>query len=241
MMMPNLEDVPAVILAGGLGTRLRSVVTDRPKVLATVCGKPFLAYLLDQVAAAGIKRAVLCVGYCNEQIQAAFGEAYDGVQLTYSRESVPLGTAGALRLAARQIQSEAFIALNGDSFCQVDLQDLWLWHHVRNAKSTLVLTHVSDTVRYGRVLLASDGTIMGYEEKASAAGAGWVNAGVYVLHSGMVRAIPQGRAVSLEREVLPGWAGQGLYGYQSRGRFLDIGTPDSYATADQFFAEDRNL
>ena len=235
-MMPHLENVTAMILAGGLGTRLRSIVADRPKVLATVCGKPFMAYLLDQVASAGIKRAVLCVGYCSKQIQAAFGETYDGVQLTYSQESAPPGTAGALRLAAPLIQSEAFIALNGDSFCQVNLRDLWVWHHAHKANVTLVLTRVPDTTRYGRVFLASDGAITGFEEKGSTAGAGWVNAGIYVLDSGMVWAIPQGRAVSLEHEVFPGWVGQRLYGYQSRGRFLDIGTPESYAQADAFFA-----
>lgn len=229
----------AVILVGGKGTRLQSVVADRPKVLATVSGRPFLAYLLDQVAAAGITHTLLCVGYRGEQVQAAFGEVYAGMSLTYSQETVLLGTGGALRLAWPLIASETLIAMNGDSFCEINLTDLWVWHQARRAKATLVLTPQSDTARYGRVSLAADGTISGFEEKGSAAGAGWVNAGIYVLDSEMVRAIPAGLAVSLEHEVFPGWIGQRLYGYQSRGRFLDIGTPESYTQADALFAPDR--
>lgn len=238
-MMTNLEKVAAVILVGGKGTRLQSVVADRPKVLAAVNGRPFLAYLLDQIAATGITHTILCVGYRGEQVQAAFGEAYAGMCLAYSQEATLLGTGGALRLALPLIACEAFIAMNGDSFCEVNVADLWVWHHARQANATLVLTPKSDTARYGRVSLSADGTISGFEEKGSTVGAGWVNAGIYVFDSEMVRAIPPGRAVSLEHEVFPGWIGQRLYGYQSWGRFLDIGTPESYAHADALLALDR--
>jgi NDP-sugar pyrophosphorylase family protein len=229
----------AVILVGGKGTRLQSVVSDRPKVLAAVNGRPFLAYLLDQIAAAGISHTVLCVGYHGEQVQAAFGEAYAGMCLSYSQEITLLGTGGALHLALPLIASEAFIAMNGDSFCEMNLTDLWVWHHARQANATLVLTPKSDTARYGRVSLSADGVISGFEEKGSTAGAGWVNAGIYVFNAEMVRAIPAGHVVSLEHDVFPGWVGQRLYGYQSQGRFLDIGTPESYAEADALFAKDR--
>jgi len=181
----------------------------------------------------------LCVGYRGEQIQAVFGETYAGMCLAYSQETTLLGTGGALRLALPLIASETFIAMNGDSFCEVNLTDLWVWHHARQANATLVLTPKSDTARYGCVSLSADGVISGFEEKGSTVGAGWVNAGIYVFDSEMVRAIPPGRAVSLEHEVFPGWVGQRLYGYQSRGRFLDIGTPESYAQADALFALDR--
>lgn len=232
------EPYEAVILAGGRGTRLRPVVADRPKVLAEVNGKPFLAYLLDQLAAAGIARTILCVGYRGEQVQAAFGEVYVGMRLAYSQETTLLGTGGALRLALPLIESETFIVLNGDSFCDVDLMDLWAWQQSREAHATLVLTSKPDTARYGRVSLCVDGTISGFKEKASTVGAGLVNAGIYIFKSEMIRAIPSGRAVSLENEIFPGWVGQGLYGYQSQGRFLDIGTPESYTQAGAFFAMD---
>jgi len=232
------EPYEAVILAGGMGTRLQSVVADRPKVLAEVSGKPFLAYLLDQIAEAGITHTVLCVGYRSEQVQAAFGEAYAGMRLTYSQETTLLGTGGALRLAMSKIESQTFMAMNGDSFCDVNLKGLWAWHHVRKAHATLVLTQKPDTARYGCVSFSADGTISGFEEKGSAAGAGWVNAGIYVFKAEMIRSIPSGRAISLEHDVFPGWIGHGLYGYQSEGRFLDIGTPESYAQADALFARD---
>jgi len=225
-----------VILVGGKGTRLQSVVPDRPKVLVAVNGRPFLAYLLDQIAAAGVAHVILCVGYRGEQVQAAFGDTYAGMCLTYSQEKTLLGTGGALRLALPLISSEMFITMNGDSFCELNLTDLWVWHHARQAKTTLVLTHKSDTARYGRVTLSTDGKISDFEEKGSTVGAGWVNAGIYVFNSELVRAIPSGRAVSLEHEVFPGWVGQRLYGYQSHGRFLDIGTPESYAQANALFA-----
>jgi len=240
----DVERVAAVILAGGLGTRLSSVVADRPKVLASVCGKPFLTYLLNQVAEAGVKHTVLCVGYRGDQIQGAFGESYAGMRLSYSQETALLGTGGALRLALSLIESGMFIAMNGDSYCEVDLRDLCMRHCTRRAKATLVLTFMSKsaksgikTTRYGCVTLGADEMITSFEEKGRTEGAGWMNAGIYALDLEMVRDIPQGRLVSLEREVFPSWVGQRLYGYRSRGRFLDIGTPKSYAQADKFFAK----
>lgn len=236
--MPN--NATAVVLAGGRGTRLHSVVSDRPKVLAVVNGKPFLTYLLDQVAAVGIVNVVLCVGYRGDQVQAAFGQEYAGMHLTYSQETTPLGTGGALLLACSLITSDPFIAMNGDSFCEVNLKDLWEWHHARQASTTIVLTHQPDSTRYGRVSLSSDGTIMSFEEKGITTGAGWMNAGIYVFNLEMVCAIHHAiHAVSLEREIIPSWVGQRLYAYQSHGRFLDIGTPESYAQANTFFADKR--
>jgi NDP-sugar pyrophosphorylase family protein len=233
--MMAIENSTAVILAGGLGTRLRSVISDRPKVLAEINGRPFLSNLLDQVAGAGVKQTVLCVGYRGAQIKAAFGDTYREMRLVYSYETMPLGTAGALRMALPLIESETFVAMNGDSFCEVNLRDLWTWHHARCADATLVLTITPDTARYGRVSLASDGMITSFEEKENTAGASWINAGIYVLSCAVAHTIPSGHEVSLEREVFPDWVGRGLYGYRSQGRFLDIGTPDSYAQANVFF------
>jgi len=234
--MSTLDEATAVILAGGLGTRLRPVVADRPKVLAHVRGKPFLAYLLEQVASAAIRHCILCVGYLGEQIRAAFGDSYAGMYLVYSQESMPLGTAGALRLALPLSQSDTVLAMNGDSFCGVNLSDLWAWHSRRNANATLVLVETSNTTRYGRVSVAADGTIVGFDKKKDGEGVGWINAGIYVLRHALIESIPTRRAVSLETDMFPAWTGQGLYGYRSTGRFLDIGTPESYVLADQFFA-----
>ncbi len=234
--MTPLASTTAVILAGGLGTRLRSVVADRPKVLAEIWGKPFLAYLLEQVASAGVRHVVLCVGYASEQIQTAFGNTFARMELTYSHESTRLDTAGALRLALPQFRSDAVLAMNGDSFCDVHLNDLLAWHRSHPAKGTLVLVKMSNAARYGRVSVAADGKITGFEEKKSDPAGGWINAGVYLLERTLIEQIPPERAVSIEKDMFPAWIDQGLYGYQSMGRFLDIGTPESYAAAAEFFA-----
>src|SRR5262245_29284658 len=109
-------DIPALILVGGLGARLRSALTDRPKALAPVDGRPFLAFLLGQLPAAGIRRVVLCTGYRAHQVEETFGSRYGDLALTYSREETPLGTGGALRLAVPRMDAERFLVLNGDSY-----------------------------------------------------------------------------------------------------------------------------
>jgi NDP-sugar pyrophosphorylase family protein len=231
----SLASVTAVILAGGLGTRLRSAVADRPKVLAEVLGRPFLAFLLDQLQAAGVRRVVLCTGYRGEQVEAAFGTSYGTLQLLHAQEPVPLGTGGALRRALPVFRSDPVLVMNGDSFCDAALQDLWSGHLSRGAAATLLLSQVPDTTRYGRVQIQDDGRVVRFDEKASAGGPGWINAGIYVLSSALMRQIPQDRPVSLEREIFPAWIGRGLYGYRSQSRFLDNGTPESYAAAEEFF------
>lgn len=228
--------VTAAILAGGLGTRLRSIVADRPKVLAEVRGRPFLAYLLDQVAAAGVKMVVLCTGYLGEQVRETFGDTYRSLRLFYSQESSPLGTAGALRLALPLFESDTVLVMNGDSFCETNLGTFWTWHCAREAAATLRLIKVVDTRRYGRVQIDANGRVFGFDEKGDTSAPGWINAGIYLLKRHLLQAIPTSGAVSLEREIFPTWISRGLYGYQSAGRFLDIGTPEAYAATEQFFA-----
>jgi NDP-sugar pyrophosphorylase family protein len=226
----------AVILVGGKGTRLQSVVTDRPKVLAPVCGKPFLAYLLDQIASAGIHHTILCVGYRGDQVKATFGQTYAGMSLTYSQETSLFGTGGALRLAWPQIASKTIIAMNGDSFCDVNFLDLEEWHIIHHARATIAMVQRPNVARYGCVSLSENGAISSFEEKGKSLGPGWVNAGIYVLDADLISVIPPDQSISLEHEVFPRWIGQQFYGYHCRGRFLDIGTPESYNQAEKFFS-----
>ena len=232
--MRNLSAVEAVILAGGLGTRLRSVVPDRPKVLAEILGRPFLTYLFDQVATAGIREVLLCTGYLGEQIERRFGNSYGRLRLRYSLEVNPQRTAGALRLALPLIGSEAALVLNGDSFCQADLGSFWAWHCARRSQGTLLLTEVADTRHYGRVIVDEDGAVVRFAEKESEGRPGLINAGVYILTRSLLLSIPTAGPVSLEQEMFPAWTGRGLYGYQNKGPFLDIGTPDAFAGAERF-------
>jgi len=175
-----------------------------------------------------------------------FGDSYESLQLVYSQESSPLGTAGALRLALPLFQSDSVLVMNGDSFCQANLRAFWAWHCARNADATLLLTRMPDTKRYGSVHVDVNGLVLSFDEKDSkpvlerseGSGPGWINAGIYLLNHRLLLTIPASGAVSLEREVFPAWIGRGLYGYRSEGRFLDIGTPEAYALAEQFFASE---
>lgn len=231
----SLSGVPAVILAGGLGTRLHAVLPDRQKVVAEVGARPFLAYLLDALAAAGVREAVLCTGYRGEQVAEELGATYGPLRLRYSQESEPLGTAGAARLALAHTAAETLLLLNGDSYCQADLPAFWQWHHAHGARGSLLLTHMPDITRYGRVRTGPDGAVTGFEEKGGAGGPGWINAGIYLLARGLLEQTPTGRAVSIEREMFPAWVGQGLYAWAGGGRFIDIGTPATLADAGRFF------
>lgn len=234
---PELDGTTAVILAGGLGTRLRSVVADRPKVLAPVAGRPFLAYLLEQVRSAGVRRSVLCTGHLADQVQDTFGSSFRGMALDYSVETDPAGTGGALRNALPLLDRAPFLALNGDSYCEVDLRRLWQWHHLRPAHATLVVVPVPDAGRFGRIDLDPHGRVVGFHEKSPRGGPGRVNGGIYVLRPEALSRVPEGRTVSLEREVFPALAQSGLYGFPAEGRFIDIGTPESFAEAERFVRE----
>ena len=230
-----LKDVSVAILAGGMGTRLRSVVADRPKVLAVVAGRPFLAYLLDQLLAAGIKETVLLVGYAADQVRNTLGDDYRGMRLINSIEAEPLGTGGAVRLALPHLREQTILLLNGDSYCDVELAQFLESHHRAKAHVSLALAEVADTSRYGRVCTDPAGRVVRFEEKGGARSPGRINAGVYLLPRRLVDRIPDSVPVSLEKEVLPWWVRHGgVWGFGG-GRFIDIGTPESYADADEFF------
>jgi NDP-sugar pyrophosphorylase family protein len=230
-------DVTAAILAGGLGTRLRSVVAGRPKVLASVGGRPYLTHLLDQLAAASVREVVLLTGHAAEQVRDTLGESHAGLRLVYSAEPAPLGTGGALRNALPHLSAQTVLLLNGDSYCDVDLAALVQFHRAESAEASLVLVRVPDASRFGQVRMGRTGRVLRFEEKGETQVSGWINAGVYLIDRALVAEVPPGRAMSLERDLLPGWvAERRVRGYRCDGRFLDIGTPESYAEAEEFFA-----
>lgn len=235
MTIPTISDISAFILAGGLGTRLRPVVTDRPKVLADVNGRPFLEHLLDQLEEYGLHRVVLCTGYLGEQIEAKFGAMYKGLKLEYSRETEPLGTGGALRLAASRLAAGPALVLNGDSFCRLDFRDFLKFHVSHRAAISLAVTEVQDISRYGAVDLGPEGRITRFEEKGAKTGTGLINAGVYLIQRDVIVSIPQNTMISLEKEVLSPTIGVGLYGFIAEGGFIDIGIPSDYVAAQRVF------
>jgi NDP-sugar pyrophosphorylase family protein len=230
------SNIDSAILVGGLGTRLRSVLQDRPKPLAPVNDRPFVAYLLDQLAEANLDHVVLCTGYGAEQVRSALGDHYRSLEIEYSQEPAALGTAGALQFAVPHFRSDTVLVLNGDSHCDVNLNAFVDWHRQRQANASIVLTEVDDAGRFGSVETNPAGTIVKFGEKLTTQASGWVNAGIYLIARQLIEEIPQARAVSLERDVFPTWIGRGFCGYRHDGVFLDIGTPESYAQAAQLFA-----
>jgi D-glycero-alpha-D-manno-heptose 1-phosphate guanylyltransferase len=231
----GLGGLTALVLAGGLGTRLRAV-TDQPKALVEVAGRPFITLLLEQLAGAGLRQAVLCTGYGGELVQASLGEHYAGLRLSYSHEPVPLGTGGALRLGLAQVAGDTVLAMNGDSYCETNLGGFAEWHRACGGAASLVLTRVADTSRYGRVERDEQDAVTGFVEKAAAGAPGWISAGIYLLSRAVLASIPAGRAVSIEREVFPAWVGRGLAGWPGGGRFLDFGTPEALRELPGFVA-----
>ncbi len=237
-MAHDLSDVPALILTGGLGTRLRSVLPELSKNLAPVAGRPFLCYLLDRLEAAGVRRVVLCTGYRADQVEQAFGNRYGGMTISYSREEEPLGTGGALRHALSQVDEGLVLALNGDSYVHCDLRAFFAWHQEHDFAGSLLLTLVPDAARFGTVTVDEAGAVRSFEEKRGVPGAGLINAGVYLLARRLLDELPPG-PVSLEKQAFPAWAQNGLGGYRTRAAFLDIGTPESLARAESFLSEVR--
>jgi len=230
----DYSGVTPVILAGGLGTRLRPISADRPKVLMLILGRPFIAFLLDRLAEAGVEEVVLAVGYQADAVREAVGDRHGPIRVRYSAESEPLGTGGALRLAAEQADGDLFLVLNGDSYCAVQIPALLAHHRISGAPGTLALVYREDTHEYGRVELGAKDRIQGFLEKSDSAGPGWVNAGVYAFSRGLIDSIPEGRAVSLEREMFPDWTRRDIRGYRTDAPRYDIGTPERFAGAEAF-------
>jgi len=205
--------------------------------MAEINDRPFLEYVLDQIKFWGGKRVVLCTGYLGDQILSKVGNIYRGVQIIYSQEKSPMGTGGALRMAFNLFHSESVLVINGDSYCKTNLKSFLEWHLMKDAMATLLLVESNDTKRYGKVEVNGNGIVQKFEEKSESKGSGWINAGIYLLRQRFIKSIPSERTVSLEREIFPSWIGQGLYGYQSDGQFIDIGTPESYQAAKEFFSK----
>jgi NDP-sugar pyrophosphorylase family protein len=232
-------NIPGVILCGGLGTRLASVVKDRPKTLAGVSGRPFLAYLLDQLTEAGITEITLATGYLGDQVIGLFGERYRGAHLHYSRENSPMGTGGALRLAAESCP--VALVLNGDSYCGVHLPTFIQWHFDNGNRNSMVITRVADVRQFGSVHAGPAGRIIAFQEKNPGLGEpapGLINAGIYIVCGELIESIPIGRPVSLERDVFPRWLDGRFCAFPSDDGFIDIGTPASLAAAGEHFSRD---
>ena len=230
------RQIRAFVLCGGLGTRLRPVLSDRPKSMALVAGVPFLQLLLENLRSQGIREVILGTGYMAEQIEAFFDKGDNiGLHIRYSQEDKPLGTGGALKLA-EPLLSDPVVVLNGDSYVEWNLAATVEFFAKKDATVVIVLQAVPDVSRYGSVTIEPDGRVTEFVEKGTRTGAGLINAGVYLLRKEIVSALPVGEAVSLERDVFPGLLGGKVYGLVSNGLFIDIGIPTDLHRAQTLLA-----
>ncbi len=236
--MSDIHELSCIVLCGGQGTRLREVVVDRPKALAEVNSIPFIFLLLDQLSTLGITAVILCTGYRGEQIEQTVGGQYKNITIEYSREETRLGTGGAIKTALGKTSGTVILVLNGDSYVDFDLDNFVQQHSQSKSCFSMVLANVSNAQRFGVVEVDERGGIIGFFEKChdtNTARPGLINAGVYLINRDSIKAFSSKAPLSLEKEVIPSFVGAGLRGFRTDGRFIDIGTPESFAGAARFF------
>lgn len=231
--MRGLFGIDVVVLAGGLGTRIRGVLGDTPKVLAPINGRPFLDHLLDHLARLGAGRAVLSLGVGADRVSDHLAHRPPPLPVIQVIEPAPLGTAGALRHALPCLSGDPVMVMNGDTWLETDFAAFLAEHHRAGRPVSLLCVGVDDVSRYGRVELAEDGSVTRFTEKAPGqSGPGLINGGALLLSRRALDQLAAGSGPSLERDFLgqlpPGW----IHGWRAEGAaFIDIGTPDSLAEA----------
>lgn len=219
----------AILLAGGLGTRLRSVVNDRPKPMALIENKPFMEYLVHELFKYGIDSLIFAVGYKGSMVEEYFGDGSKwGITISYAYEEELLGTAGAIKNASKFITEDSFFVLNADTFYQMDYRLLLEIKQKKQLQMALVLRKVPDISRYGEALI-KDSMLTGFNEKSIENRPGTINGGIYLMERSLLSEIPEGK-VSLENEMIPKWMEEGkrLGGLVEEGYFIDIGIPEDY-------------
>ncbi|MSP89939.1 MAG: nucleotidyl transferase [Alphaproteobacteria bacterium] len=237
----GLAEIDIAILAGGLGTRIRGVLGDTPKVLApiTIGGwtRPFLDILLDWLARQGARRIVLCLGHLADRVERHLAQApRRDLSIAQIVEPGPLGTAGALRFAGSRLASDPVMVINGDTFVDADLGAMLTHHCTTEANVTMLCARVTDAGRYGRVDIGADSMVRRFVEKDPKAGTGTINAGIYLLGRGVIDGIMGGTAASIERDVLERMPAGAIHAVITDGRFIDIGTPESLEAAPTVLA-----
>ena len=234
--MRSLPD--AIVLCGGAGSRLRPL-TDEPKAMVSIGGRPFLEIILRQLRRWGCDRVILAVGYRADAIQSYFGSEAFGLRLLYSPELIPLGTGGALRNAVGLAQSSTILILNGDSYTDADLHGFHIRHLESEADMSLLVVPPDGREDCGTVSMGPSGSLMAFQEKEPLAGPKYTNAGIYLLSRALLEKIPPKREVSLEKELLPEWLRQSknIRVTIDRATCYDIGTPERFWSAQTALAD----
>lgn len=227
-----------IVLAGGFGTRLQSVVKDVPKPMADINGKPFLEYILEYLLNYGITKTILSVGYKKEIIENYFGNSYKAIDIVYSKEDEPLGTGGAIKKALTFCKSENVLVLNGDTFFEINLQTLIQEHKKADADVTISLKKMYNFDRYGKVILEKNRVISFAEKEFSSSGL--INGGVYIIRKDIFDIYE--KKFSFEQEFLEKKLSMlSICAYIDKGYFIDIGIPKDYEKAIYDFGDKKAL
>lgn len=228
-----------LILCGGLGTRLSAIVNDRPKPMAEVNGKPFMDILIEFLSIFGFKKFILLSGHKSDVIERYYGSRKQGIEIIVSKETAPLGTAGAIKNAEHLVRSSDFLCLNGDSFCDFDASGLLSFHKEKSALATVLLSEAGDSRDYGLADMDGEGRVTGFSEKKGS-GAGLVNAGAYVFRTEIMDFILKDVKSSLEEDLFRDIMkrGMGFYGYKAQGELFDIGTPAKLHRAIRYLSKE---
>lgn len=228
----------AIILAGGLGTRLSSVVSDLPKCMAPINGRPFLNYQLDYLYVFGIERVILSVGHLHEKIIKHYGDQYNNIKLDYAIEKEPLGTGGGLKLAMKMAEGPLVYVLNGDTFYHIDYKKFLDIHRGKEAKLSIVLRELDDVMRYGSIERDDSRRITGFWEKSKKSGKGFINGGVYIINKRFFESQNLPDKFSLEKDFFEKvYKNEKIYGILCRQYFIDIGVPEDYEKAQDEFKD----
>lgn len=231
----------AIVLAGGLGTRLKSVVKDVPKPMANINGRPFLEYLLSFLKEQNMEKVILSVGYKYEIIKKYFGNNFEGMKLVYSIEERPLGTGGAVKRSLSLTDNKEVFVFNGDTIFKINLEEFFLFHQKKKSVLSIALKFMRDFDRYGSVKIDDTGRIIGFEEKKYYK-EGLINGGIYLLNREFFLNFNLKNRFSFEKEFLEKYyAVYKFYGLVFNDFFIDIGVPDDYEKCKSYFKFQEKL
>lgn len=238
-MENNLE---AIILAGGLGTRLGELTSHTPKPMLQVNGRPFVSYVMDYLIESEVDCIVFAVSYLSNQFIDFFGESYKGVPIRFSIEKEPLGTGGAIKNAAEICQGNTVLVVNGDTFCLLDIQKMYAEHRQKRAAISIGISQVDDTNRYGSVISDQHGFVASFTEKGSTSGPGYINCGTYLINKDVLKFSNFSACFSFEKDILEGREDLQLKinTFSTSADFLDIGVPSDFERS-KFFLKARAI
>ena len=229
----------AIILAGGMGTRLKTIISDLPKPMAPIMNVPFLTYQLNYLKHFGIKKVIFSVGYLSEKIIAHYNQSFENISIEYSIEKNPLGTGGGIRMAMSNLKEDLVLILNGDSFFDLDLEQFYNLHLEQKSKFSLALRYVNNSERYGNIEFNSSNQITSFIEKNQLNQSGYINAGVYILSNKLyLQNTKPDINFSIEKEFFEKQLNQLIIkGFEFKDYFIDIGIPEDYLKAQDDFKE----